>query len=106
MKIFLKEISSSVNNYKYWVATSYVIPTKKILEFFKKSYEKRFTKNQAHIRPVKAPFLVIPGVLLLSVAHILALGKTFKLASMIVFLLFGFQNGETRAVDSYLWEKA
>lgn len=75
---WLKSLSSKVNNYKYWVASSYTIPTEQILSFFNKSFEKRMSKGLTTVRPVEVEKLLIPGMILLILSFLLYPTKSFK----------------------------
>jgi Ca-activated chloride channel family protein len=81
---FLKKLASSIKNYKYWVASSYSLPTEQILQFFNNIYKIKTSEDSFRIRPVMAEYLLIPGVLMLAMSYFL---KFFKTYSVGVFLL-------------------
>ncbi len=112
----LKKMSNLVSNYNYWVASTYTIPTEEILKFFRKFHEQKLSKGIARIRPVKAQYIIIPSIILLSLANLLSLGRTFKvlIGILILFpLIFSHKlalasnvsKKELPKIDFELWEK-
>lgn len=81
---FLKKLGDDIEHFKYWVASSYSIPTEKILKFFDRSLKAKLSKDDFRIRPVLANYLMIPGVLALIVAFAL---KSFPSFAICLLLL-------------------
>jgi Ca-activated chloride channel family protein len=81
----LKRISESVKNFKYWVATSYGVPTEDIIEYFNNSYSIKLNDDTFKIKPVKAPLVIIPSILLIILGIILKYFKNFT--TLVAFIL-------------------
>ncbi len=62
---YLKTLGSKVEHFKYWVASSYTIPTEEILSFFNRSLKTKLSKNDFRVRPVLANWFLFPGAFLL-----------------------------------------
>ncbi len=113
----LRDMANLVNRYKYWIVSSYALPTEEILEFFRESYEQILDKGTVQIFPVKLEYAVIPGVLLLILANLLSMAKTFKqfssglFFSLCLVLHLGFpgilanENELASKLDYNLWQR-
>jgi len=88
----LKSFGSNVNNFKYWIAQSYTIPTEQILSFFRKIHKKKLSKGDVKIRPVAAKYLLIPFIVLYILSIAFGRTRSFAINSVIVFLLFSFSS--------------
>ncbi len=84
---FLKKIGEDIKYYKYWVASSFSLPTNEILNFFNQSVEDRKSKDDVTIRPVYSEVLMIPGVLFLILSFILKFFKAFDTSLAMILLL-------------------
>lgn len=84
---WLKSLSSKVKNYQYWVANSYTIPTEEIVDFFNKNFKKRLNKGLATIKPVKTQYVLIPGIILLSLSFLLYPLQSFRF--LLILLMIG-----------------
>lgn len=82
---FLKILSTKVKNYKYWIATSFALPTDEIIRFFTQLHNKRFSQGDVKIRPVKAEWILLPALILFSLAMIFKLQRSFAL--IVIFCL-------------------
>ncbi len=82
---FLKRLGEKIDDYKYWVASSYVLPTDDILAFFNRSLQKRRQKEDVIIRPVLVQWFLIPAFLCLILASFLGKGRSFAVLSLMVF---------------------
>lgn len=91
---FLKKIGDKIANYKYWVASSYSLPTEEIINFFNKSIELRESKNDFRVRPVLANYILIPSSILMIVGLLLGQGRTFL--SVILFFSIGSYAQENK----------
>lgn len=92
---FLKNLGEQIKNYKYWVATSYSLPTAEILNFFSGIHKAKNQENSFRVKPVLANYLMIPGIICLMLSFLFGRRKTFVLTSL--FLLFsvnGFPQDE------------
>ncbi|MBT7608514.1 MAG: VWA domain-containing protein [Bacteriovoracaceae bacterium] len=85
---FLKSFQKIAKNYKYWVSTSFTIPTENILDFFRNQHRESLSKGLVRSRPVYAKYILVPALLLYLFANIL----TLKPAFMTCFLLFGLMT--------------
>lgn len=82
----LKELSNKIKNYRYWIATSYSLPTEEILAFFSKVDKVKNLENEFRVKPVMANYLLVPGTILLFLAFLLNYRKTFSLGILLVLL--------------------
>ncbi|MCK5884322.1 MAG: VWA domain-containing protein, partial [Bacteriovoracaceae bacterium] len=73
----IKALGTSIENFKYWVALSYSIPTEEIVKFFRNQFVKTLSKAQITIRPVMAMWLLVPGLVLLGISFALSFPSTF-----------------------------
>ena len=106
IKVFLKNMGESIKNYRYWIASSYNIPTEKMLLFFRKNYRDNILKSSTIIKPVLAHYLVFPALLLIMIANILSLGRTYSLVSiMLVIFFYSFNMPSLRAEDKEIDKK-
>lgn len=87
---FLKVLATKVKIYKYWIATSFALPTEEIVKFFTQVHNKRFSQGDVKVRPVKAELVLIPALLLFSLAMIFKMQKSFVM--MLMFCLLSFSN--------------
>ena len=81
----LKDMANLASHYKYWIASSYTLPTEEVLTFFRESYEEILSKGTVQIFPVKLEYVALPGIMLLILANILSMYKTFKTLSLLFF---------------------
>ena len=97
---FLKNLGEEVENFKYWIATSYSLPTDKIISFFSRIHEKKNEQNSFRVRPVLTEYLMIPGLILLGLSFLSSpepslfsffsfLLPSLSLSSLESFLSFG-----------------
>ncbi len=77
---FMRSLSSKIKNYKFWVASSFSLPTKEILDFFTQEHEKKFSQGDVNIRPVLTEWILIPSLLILMFAYFLRMQRTFTVA--------------------------
>lgn len=90
----IKSMGKDFKNFKYWIATSYIIPTDDILQFFRGIYKKKLGETDIRIRPVFGHYIVILGVLIYFLSSLLGIGKSFQkpLALILLFLSVGSFN--------------
>jgi len=74
---FLKKLSTVIKNYKYWIATSYSIPTEDILNFFNRINKIKESDGEFRVRPVLTNYLLVPGMVLLILSTLLKFSKIF-----------------------------
>ena len=82
----LKDIVKKVKNAHYWIASTYTIPTEEILQFFKNSYLDKTYIDKIRIRPIEAKYLIIPGIILMSLSYLMGMFPTF-VTTMLVLLM-------------------
>ena len=85
---FLKKLEGKIKNYKYWIATSYSIPTEEILRFFTKIHKLKESENSFKIRPVKANFLIIPGVVFIIISLLFRRRKMLRVVQCFILVIF------------------
>lgn len=87
---FLKKLGDSINNYRYWIASSYSLPTQEILGFFKRIQDLKESDKDFRVKPVLFHIMIIPAFIFYFVGLLLRQGRTFKMSSYlwIVFMLF------------------
>ncbi|MCB9094618.1 MAG: VWA domain-containing protein [Halobacteriovoraceae bacterium] len=92
----IKEIGDSAKYFKYWIASSYSLPTDEILNFFSQSLSKKISQDEVLIKPVFTQYILIPAIILLIVSYALKLGSPFVLNSLLLGLFF-FSGEQLRA---------
>jgi Ca-activated chloride channel family protein len=95
---FMKQMSGKIKNYKYWVASSFSLPTNEILDFFSKTHLKKFSSGDADIRPVLMEWILIPSLLLLALSYLLRFRKLLLACLCIISLNLYAQEGEEEEV--------
>ena len=101
---YLKKFGEMVENYKYWVVSSYSIPTEEILDFFRNNFEAKLAKGKITSRPVYGHWIVLVAVLILCLSYILKLRKSF-IIPLLVLIIFNPQiraNEEAPELDPEL----
>lgn len=93
---YLKSLGGLASNYKYWITTSYTLPTEEVLSFFNSSYSKKIKKGSVRIKPVLYEYLLIPGVLLLVLSYFLKFFKTFTPALMLLLSISAYAQMPTQ----------
>ena len=82
----LKDLANKIKNYRYWIATSYSLPTEEILAFFSKVDKIKNNENEFRVKPVLANLLLIPGSILMILAFLLNYRKSFSIGLLFLFL--------------------
>ena len=85
---FLKKLGAKLSNFKYWVATSYSLPTEQILNFFSGVHEKKNEQNSFRVRPVLTEYLMIPGLILLGLSFLIGRRKMFIMNLIFILMTF------------------
>ena len=96
----IKAIGSNIENFRYWIALSYDLPTEEILSFFRNSFTENLTKKSMDISPVLMHYVVIVAIIL----YILSL-IFFKMPALapILMVLFVIDiNSETDGHEQLL----
>lgn len=82
----LKKIVSEVKYAKYWIASSYSLPTNSILSFFEKSMNSRLSEEDIVIKPVLNQYILIPALVFLFLASIIKIKSPYVLSLFLAFL--------------------
>lgn len=93
---FLDGLKNQIKNYRYWVATSYSLPTEEIISFFSNIHDAKDSENEFRIKPVLSSYLMIPGVLFIGLSFIFGRRKTFILMSMLLMSFLTFAQAINR----------
>jgi len=83
---FIKSLGSKIKDFRYWIATSYSLPTEEIMSFFTKLHRIKQSKNNFRIRPVLTNYLLIPAMILLFLSILLKMRRSFILP-MLIFII-------------------
>jgi Ca-activated chloride channel family protein len=81
---FFKQLSKNQSNIKYWLATSYVLPSDEILNFFRGEQKGMNEDQDMTIRPVLMEWILIPSLLLLVLSYFL---KSLRIFAACIFLV-------------------
>lgn len=74
---FLKSLESKIKHYKFYVATSYSLPTKELLDFFNEEQLEKETDGVFRIKPVLSQYILIPGLVFLILSELFKLKRVF-----------------------------
>lgn len=74
---FLKKLAEEISSFKYWVASSYSLPTGEILDFFNRMYKLKTSQGQFRVKPVLTHYLLIPSLALMAFAMLLRMRNPF-----------------------------
>ncbi len=88
---FIKGLGSKIKDFRYWIATSYSLPTEEIMSFFTKLHRLKQSKNNFRIRPVLTNYLLVPAMLFLLISILLKMKKSFILP-LLLFSLISFRT--------------
>lgn len=95
----IKKMGDNFKNFKYWITTSYTIPTDEILSFFRGIYKKKLGETDIRIRPVYGHILIIIAILIYFASSLLSLGKTIS-KPLALFVLTTVLMGEPYVADA------
>lgn len=87
----IADLKKSIKNFKYWLASSYNLPTTEIINYFSNVHAAKHSEKDIFIQPVLGDQLILLFMLLLFVSIILKIGKRFKPLLSLV-LLFSIYN--------------
>ena len=88
---FIEFLSKEVLDAKIWLVGTMDLPTEEIVDFYSQNYEKKLADKNVQVRPVWGHYVVIGGIILIALASLLSLGKTFSM-KIIVMCLIIFTN--------------
>lgn len=83
---FLKKLSSKISSYRFWIASSYSLPTSEILDFFNRQFKLKTSQNQFRVKPVLTHYLLIPSLLLMALSMLLRMKNPFLVVLVIVVM--------------------
>lgn len=81
---FFKRAVSDLATAKYWVASSYSLPSEEILDFFTGEKGKGLGEQDMVIKPVLMEWLVVPAVLLIILSYMFKAIRVFVLGLFLV----------------------
>jgi Ca-activated chloride channel family protein len=93
---FIKSLGSKVKDFRYWIATSYSLPTEEIMSFFTKLHRIKQSKNNFRIRPVLTNYLLIPAMILIFLSILLKMRRSFILPLLFFTIGFGQVNAQEK----------
>jgi Ca-activated chloride channel family protein len=82
---FMRSLGSKIKNYRFWIASSFTLPTKEILDFFTKEHKKKFSQGDVSFKPVLMEWILIPGIIILILSYLFKMQKSF--VYLIIFCL-------------------
>jgi len=89
---FLDNLNKYIKNYKYWVVTSYSLPTQEIKSFLSKKNMKSEGNQQMRSREVLYEWFAIPAVILLCLSYLLRWRRSWRSLSAIYIIFFFVPN--------------
>lgn len=84
---FIRRFGNGIKNYRYWIASSYSMPTDEVISFLRDIHKMKTSHGDVRVQPVMYEYVVIPGVILLSIGLLLSLGRTFVVSLVVMFVL-------------------
>ena len=99
---FLKSFEKLAKNYKYWISTSFSIPTEKILDFFRNQHRNKLSRGLIRSRPVYAKYVLVPAILCCILAFLLNFKPSLRVIPCLLFFILSLTNvkgDEERKVD-------
>src|SRR5690606_31383501 len=83
---FLKTLSENITNFRYWVASSYSLPTNEILDFFNRMFKLKTSQSQFRVKPVLTHYLLIPSLIVFTMGMFLRMRNPFFAAFILAAL--------------------
>jgi len=93
----IKSMGKDFKNFKYWISTSYTIPTDDILSFFKSIYKKKLGETDIRIRPVYGHILIGIFIILYFLSSLFGLGRSVSKPLAVLLLATAFSSVDVRA---------
>ena len=82
----IKKMADDIKYFRYWIATSYSIPTEEIIRFFNSVHKIKYSKGDIRIKPVLIGYLTLPALALIILGTLFRMAPSFA----VPFVLFGF----------------
>ena len=84
----IRKIGENITNFKYWLVSSYSLPTENILSYFQSQYTELQKKGEVLIQPVKFHYIVVPSLLIWILAMLMGWGKQYIALGIIILFSF------------------
>ncbi len=81
---FFKVAASDISSAKYWLASSYSLPSDEILSFFTGEKVKGLNEQDMVIRPVLMEWIVVPAIILIMLSQFLKAVRIFSLGLLLL----------------------
>lgn len=81
---FFKVAATDISSAKYWLASSYSLPSDEILSFFNGEKVKGLNEQDMVIRPVLMEWIVVPAILLIILSQLLKAVRIFSLGLLLL----------------------
>jgi Ca-activated chloride channel homolog len=96
---FFKSTAADLSNAKYWIPTSYNLPTEEIIDFFKGMKQSEEKKQDMMVRPVLLEKILVPAIILLSLGYFLKFFKIFVMGLCIFVLPLHAQENQAPEIS-------
>lgn len=83
---FFKVSTSEIPSAKYWIASSYSLPSDEILSFFNAEKVKGLNEQDMVIRPVLVEWIVVPAILLIMLSQVFKAVRIFSLGLLLMIV--------------------
>lgn len=102
-------LKKKIKNLKYWIVTSYDMPTDGVIDFFNNIHSTKFSDRKITSMPALSNYLIIPGILMLLLSSLARIFKTFKISTtsvqsiliyMVLFLFSGINSMAVVQIES------
>lgn len=96
---FFKSTCEKIGLCKYWIATSYSIPTEEVLTFFNSQFRKSIEKASATVSPVYGHYVIVVAIIFYVIFFLFSRGRSYRPVLLLAFLFFN-PFGESYGQDS------
>lgn len=93
---FFSDLTSQVSSSKYWIASTYSLPSEEILEFFQGGKIKSDQEQDMVVKPVLMEWIVVPSLILLFLSYLL---KSIRILTLSLLLFVPLVNAEEKQVE-------
>jgi Ca-activated chloride channel homolog len=84
---YFKSLTAGIANSRYWIASSYALPTSEVVDFFNRAFQNAVSDADVRYRPVYGYPLIGIGLALLLLSSLLSFSRQFVIAKAVVFLV-------------------
>lgn len=95
---YFKKVTSQIPNAKYWIASSYSLPSEDILNFFEGQKLNGLETQDMVMKPVLMEWIVVPSLILITLALLLKSVRPFTL-SLLIFISPVFAQSEPKELS-------